>query len=494
MSTRQPGLRGRSVSVILFAAVWGAWLAAGPAVADSSRGVLVDFSATWCGPCQQVAPVVQKLEREGLPVRTVDVDDRPDLTRKYGIQTIPTFLLIVDGKEVFRKQGVMAERELRGLLDRIPSAPRTRGRDDARPPRDGRQRGSRPQDGRQLDGTRTVIAAAETPLPRGLRGGLGLFPKLRTKPPTETAAVVRGNNESGGVATRAGGPMGASVLVKVSLEGRQNFGSGTVVASRPGRAIIVSCAHVVRGVDEDSRIEVDTFFEGRPRTYVGRLVGVDAEADVSVLEVPTADAWPAVRVASAGHAPRESDAVLSIGCGGGKPPTKQSLRITAINRWNGPANIECTGLPIVGRSGGGLFDARGELVGVCINADDQPGEADDRGIYAGLAAVHDLLDKVQMSGLYREDSLLASAGDAAADRSEPPQTAMLDTSAAGADAVASNAPVTDADRPAAGGPSDLEFVVIVRCKSRPDLPSKVVIADDANPELLKLLRQHMRQD
>ena len=64
--------------------------------------MILDFTAVWCGPCQQVSPLVSKMERDGVPIKRVDVDKYPDLKEKYGIRTIPTFVLLIDGKEVSR--------------------------------------------------------------------------------------------------------------------------------------------------------------------------------------------------------------------------------------------------------------------------------------------------------------------------------------------------------------------------------------------------------
>lgn len=80
--------------------------------------VVIDFSATWCGPCQKIAPVFAKLAEdvpEALFVK-VDVDEVPDASAHFGVQALPTFLLLKDGKEVARFQGAN-EPELRRQLE-----------------------------------------------------------------------------------------------------------------------------------------------------------------------------------------------------------------------------------------------------------------------------------------------------------------------------------------------------------------------------------------
>ena len=73
--------------------------------ANAPQGVLLDFTATWCGPCQQMAPIVSKLERQGFPVRKVDIDQHKALAQQYNVSSIPCFVLVVNDREVTRIVG-----------------------------------------------------------------------------------------------------------------------------------------------------------------------------------------------------------------------------------------------------------------------------------------------------------------------------------------------------------------------------------------------------
>lgn len=77
--------------------------------------VLVDFHATWCGPCQTLTPIVEDFAREmgeKLKVIKVDVDKNQAAALKYNIRGVPTLVLFKNGKVIWRKSGLMTRRDL----------------------------------------------------------------------------------------------------------------------------------------------------------------------------------------------------------------------------------------------------------------------------------------------------------------------------------------------------------------------------------------------
>ena len=83
-------------------------------VLDSDKPVLVDFFATWCGPCQMLAPVIEDLsaENDDFEVYKVDVDESEDLALKYRIMSVPTLCRFEDGEVVSKIVGARSKAEL----------------------------------------------------------------------------------------------------------------------------------------------------------------------------------------------------------------------------------------------------------------------------------------------------------------------------------------------------------------------------------------------
>lgn len=91
-------------------------------VLKSDKPVLVDFWAEWCGPCRQIAPLVEELSVEYAAkavIGKVDVDNNPGITGQFGIRNIPTLLFFKGGQVVDKQVGSVPKSVLAGKLDKL---------------------------------------------------------------------------------------------------------------------------------------------------------------------------------------------------------------------------------------------------------------------------------------------------------------------------------------------------------------------------------------
>ncbi len=91
-------------------------------VEDNSGIVLVDFFATWCGPCQMMAPIIEEMIKENkdgnVTIGKLNIDDAQEISSKYNVMSIPTFLVFKGGKVVGRQTGYCDKDELMQLINK----------------------------------------------------------------------------------------------------------------------------------------------------------------------------------------------------------------------------------------------------------------------------------------------------------------------------------------------------------------------------------------
>lgn len=89
-------------------------------VLESELPVVVDFWATWCGPCRMIAPIIDELSREyhdRIKIGKINVDENPKITSYYGIMSIPTLILLRDGKVMEQVTGAVSKSELKKKIE-----------------------------------------------------------------------------------------------------------------------------------------------------------------------------------------------------------------------------------------------------------------------------------------------------------------------------------------------------------------------------------------
>jgi thiol-disulfide isomerase/thioredoxin len=390
---------------------------------------LLEFSAKWCPPCRNMEPVVAGLEREGYQVERVNVDlpESKAKMRQFKVQNIPTFIFLSDGRETGRLVGAVSADSIRRKLGPVGTASAK----------------SKPQPAQPAAPSEVSLAS----LAKSGKNG--------------DAELIR-----------------RSVRIVVDEPKGRSYGTGTVIQSVPGETLVLTCGHLFEGSARKGKTTVEFFGSSERVRIAGELVARDADADLSIVRVTTNQVFPVAAVASKSFVPAPGQPTSSVGCDNGKDATSRHMRITAVNRYLGAPTIECSGEPVEGRSGGGLFNASGELIGVCSAR--EPSE--HRGIYGGLAAVHTLLDRQGLASIYQrkspDDSRVVVAGltekqSGTVTLPSPEEFGIK----VGGDVVAPP------------GIDDAEVVLVIRSATDPKAPARVVLLNRASPEFLSILEK-----
>ncbi len=381
-----------------------------PTAANDDVPVLLDFHAEWCGPCREMRPAVETLRRKGYPIKSVDIDQDPDLAARYQIDSVPTFVVVDrQGRELDRISGARPALELAKMYNAAQEALAD-----------------------QVAADRPVVEVADAPA--GDDGDLNAqdaeAPRRTLPKPWET--VVR---------------------IRIFSSGSVGFGSGTIIRSTPDETIILTCAHIfkmdgVRQQPHPSRfplkIQVD-LFDGtlhgmRPaqvhpvESVRGQAIDYDFDADVGLIRIRPGRKLAASPVVPPNWVPRPNTPMITVGCSEGNDATAWSTHITnpKFGGMVGGRNyvaIECNHAPKQGRSGGGLYTTEGYLAGVCDFAAPQ----DRRGLYAHPSSIYRMLDKNSLAICYNptapspEALLAARAAAARQGARHPPRWPSLAT-------------------------------------------------------------------
>lgn len=355
------------------------------ALSGAGDVVLLEFSSDRCQYCRQMESIVRRLVSEDYPIRKINVEHEKNLAQQFHITGVPSYVMLVDGREASRIEGAAAFGELRQMYSDVGFKPTSGGkftqRNDASDPA-WIEQGSEDQQAGQggLD--------ARQPF-RKDNSSLGILNRpRRISPPSEEKNVHGMAQRLSDARDRA---LQSSVRIRVEDAAGYSHGTGTLIDARYGNALILTCGHIFRESQGQGTIQVELFSHGTVQhTVTGSLLSYDADvADLGLIVIQPDFPVIVAEVAGRGARPAIDNQVFSIGCDHGQPPSIRESQITAINKYLGSPNIEVAGQPVDGRSGGGLFSATGQLIGVCNAADPEENE----GIYAALMSIQETLAK-----------------------------------------------------------------------------------------------------
>jgi len=472
------------------------------------RGEVIELTGKNCIHCQNMEGIVHRLQREGMPIRQIDVDRQPEEARRYAYDGLPTFLIVNDGKVIDRTLGAVSESELRRMVSKIPSEPVSPAPSS---PNLRIELGEPAPLPRPAAGQGVVAEVPPTPAPEETESSL--FPKIFRRGPKAEPAV-RAQSQTPSPQVERTGESALAASVKLNLHSPKGIlqGSGTIIDSRIGRTLAITAGAPFSQLPQGSKIEVEVpasqaamaAGDSRPRKFVAKLIKADLDADVALIEFPTDQPLRTAVIAPAARAPQLSEKVACIGGASGAAITRNMDRITALNKYQGPDTIECSGVPLPGRCGGGLFNMNDELVGVCIAVSEDPkSKAPVGGMYCGLKPIHELLRSQNMASLFdtpagpagQQNEALSMAqaelGTArpmpadiqpAAEAADPLVTAFANEALATAQPISTGAEAG----PAAPIDDDQEVIVIIKSK-KTSAPTRIIHIHKASPKLRALL-------
>jgi thiol-disulfide isomerase/thioredoxin len=462
--------------------------------AVGNETVLLDFASPHCPPCRQMEPLIHSLATAGYPIRKVDVTREQPLAAQYNVTRVPCFVMLAGGREIDRVVGATSQARLETMFQRA---------------RDELARFEPTRRGQSLD-TAEHAGVASDPwagagTPAASQPPIGAL-AMNTAPTALGASATLTSNTMPSAAMAAVDPQFVPLVnssVRLRIEDGQNraFGTGTIIDARSGEALVITCGHLFRDTKGQAPVTIELFESTaggvRPvGQLTGKVISYDLDRDIGLVSIRPDRPVAVARVAPAGSRIEPGDRAASVGCSNGDNPTALATRITQIGRYQGPPNIEAAGAPVVGRSGGGLFDEHGQLVGVCFAADKESNE----GLYAALDSIHHELDRIGLSEIYvntpeavEGDSIPVETATATLPivRGQEPPPPVMPQNAAGGLAVSNPAEQAALEEIFARTATS-EVICIIRPKA-PGGQSEVITLDEVSPEFIREIARQRRE-
>ncbi len=159
----------------------------------------------------------------------------------------------------------------------------------------------------------------------------------------------------------------------------------------------MTCGHLFRTNRGQTPITIEYFVNGQLQPTPGTVIDYQCDdVDIALISFKSTANVAKATMRPSTEPLREGEIVASYGCDHGAEPTRRDSRITKLNRYLGAPNVEASGAPVQGRSGGGLFDERGRLIGVCYAADNDLNE----GLYGAPQVIYQQVDKFGLAYLH----------------------------------------------------------------------------------------------
>jgi hypothetical protein len=350
--------------------------------------------------CRQALPLMNEFSRNGYKIHQISAEQNPNIIKQFNVTIFPSFILLRGERIVDRVDGgsapVVLKPMIQGMFDRAEASA---GKNIAK------NRSNLPES----DSGKFAPRQSDSKTPPST------VPFEQTSFITNKAAdSLTEQNLSNDISRAVSRDVGrellmASVKLRVDSSGGHSWGTGTIIDSRSGAALILTCGHIFRESGKSGEIEVHLYGENSSVKVYGRCIYFDLEIDLGLVVILPPCPVRVVPVASDSSLIVSGQKVFSVGCDGGAAPSLRDHTIMSIDRISTPsANklpfnyIQVSGAPVGGRSGGGLFcgnDSR--LIGVCNTAD----PVQDDGHFVPAHIIRQVLDQHKLSIVYQKPSL-----------------------------------------------------------------------------------------
>lgn len=425
------------------------------AAAEEGNG-LYFFTSSGCPPCRQVEPILESLAQQGFPITKIDVNQFPAWADGYRITGTPTLVMVRENQELMRHAGFAPEATIRGWFSQFQLGPQAAS---------------------------AGVASRSNPLPRS-------NPSAGAAVAGDTMHIGTPNprNRAEQVA------MNATVRLRVEDAEGYSYATGTVIHCINGEWLVLTCGHVFRNSRGQGTITGEIGFgDGARRVVRGDLIAYESEVrDVGLVSLHANAEIEPVPLALSADRCREGDSIFTIGCDRGDDPTIRHSQIKGHIKCDGVPKYLIYGKPVIGRSGGGLFDAAGQLVGVCNAASVDI----DEGIYASLENIEWQLNRANLASVVRNGSTKQSFAATPSFRGSPTGAAggpgsspvMVAFENGSRHDLGNRRPATQLVSQQVGGLDETEVTVLVRSASNP-LQTDAFTLPNPSPELLDYLRR-----
>jgi thiol-disulfide isomerase/thioredoxin len=395
--------------------------------------VALQFRAPNCGPCEEQQAVIDRLVQEGWIIRQIDATRDRELAERWRITQIPTIVVLHRGKEVDRIVGTLNYDKFRQRL----------------------------------------VQSSSNPTPKTRPDSSATSPEAPSTPEKSSSRIVRGQSQEPIPTTPRDlphDPKFSAVRIRVEGEKNEAVGTGTIVHRDGNEYFVLTCGHLFRDVQEKTPIFVEVFGGPPEQMYPARVVDFQAdETDIGMISFVATQRLVVAGIRPSHMPLREGEKVFSLGCNRGADPTRWDSHITKLNRYLGPSNIEVSKAPVQGRSGGGLFDAQGFVIGVCYAADKEL----DEGLYAGMEVILDQIERVGLGHLVKGSQAPPSLVARNLPPNGPPATTGRVVTAAAAVPTSPHAPT--------------EVIAIIK---QPGADDRIISIANISPSLLQALESH----